>query len=638
MVCMRFSTRGACLAVVGALAALVGPAAAAIVQVTALPAGKFVSTPSISQNGGFLAFGTNGNVAGLNASGIPNIFVYDLASGQFARITTDGGSDPTISGNGRFVAFSSSADYVGRNADGSDEIFRYDRIRKRFVQWTRDVNGDGASELPIIDGDGRKIAFETTSNTRRRNPDFSPEVYVSIRGGNLALSHDPNGDGESHNVAISADGSVAAFETTSDLKGRNGDFSQELMVYDLKRRELSQVTNDPDGNGSSGTAAVSGDGRFIVFISSSNVAGLNPDGADAVYLLNRLRRDYAVLTTSLDGVFDGDTPSINDDGRWITFVTGFNVTGGNPDSNREILLYDRSHKTFTQLTSSTGCFNSTPKISGDGSRVAFLSNCNYAGTNGDRSTEVFLVDNPALNLAVDSEGPVALVVTDPSGGIISPLSNTIPYASYTQGDFDGDGQPEDRVRIPLAPEGTYNIHVVPDTGAALTDPLTLSVSLSNLTIPMPVATVADATGGDFTFGNQTFKRPQSRMTPLGGIGSLVVLTTTLPHVPADGGSVRIRFSDGIDELAFDLGRLENFTRRGASRIFSGTAGGFVVNCRVIKRANGTTGIRFAARHGDLSMFAGTTDVSMTMVVQVGADADMYNWRFKRGLSGRLLLR
>jgi len=614
------------------------PVSSEIIQVTNLPPTGFVSTPSISQDGNVLTFGSNGNFGGLNPTGFPNVFVYEVTSGTFTRITADGGFDPTISGNGRYVAFTSSADYAHRNLDGSDEIFRYDRVRKRYMQFTRDKNGDGSSELPVIDGDGRKVVFETTSNIRNRNADFSPEVYVSNRGASSPMSRDPNGDGESHYPAISADGTFVAFETSSDLTGRNEDFSQELMIYDVKQRLLSQATNDVEGFGSSGSAALSGDGKFIAFISSSNIAGLNPDGAGAVYLMNRARRDFSVLTTTPDGVFDGDTPTVNGDGRWIAFVSAFNVTNGNPDYSSEILLYDRTPKTFTQLTASAGCFNSNPKISGDGTRIAFLSNCDYTGGNADKSIEVFVADNPALNLAVDSEGPIGLTVTDPNGGIISAAGNTIPRAAYTQGDFDDDSQPEDRVRIPQAVDGMYHVHALADAGAAPTDPVTLTVSLNGMTVPLPVATVADVSGIDFAFGNQSFKQRMSRMTPLGGIGSVAVLTARLPHLPAATGPVRVRFFDGINELPFDLGRIENFVHSNANLTFFNTVSGFITTCRITKRANGTSSFKLTVQHGNLSMFAGTSDVSMTILVQIGSDADMYRWRFKRLLNGNLVLR
>jgi len=50
-------------------------------------------------------------------------------------------------------------------------------------------------------------------------------------------------------------------------------------------------------------------------------------------------------------------------------------------------------------------------------------------------------------------------------------------------------------------------------------------------------------------------------------------------------------------------------------------------------------VRLRARDGDLSEFAGSDNVSMTMAVRVGPDTDMYNWRFKRSAtSGNLALR
>src|SRR5262245_28938254 len=84
----------------------------AIVQITDLPTGRFVSVPSISADGRYLVVGSNGNLGGLNATPIGNVFVYEVPTGIWTRITPEGGADPTISADGRWVAFTSSADYV----------------------------------------------------------------------------------------------------------------------------------------------------------------------------------------------------------------------------------------------------------------------------------------------------------------------------------------------------------------------------------------------------------------------------------------------------------------------------------------------------------------------------------------------
>jgi hypothetical protein len=251
---------------------------------------------------------------------------------------------------------------------------------------------------------------------------------------------------------------------------------------------------------------------------------------------------------------------------------------------------------------------------------------------------VFVADNPALHLVIESEGPVGLGVTDPTGGIITPFTNTIPRATYTQGDFDGDGQPEDRVSIPQAVEGSYRIRVIADSSAAPTDPVTLHVSLNGITVPLADATVADLNGTELSFGNQGFVHGTSHMIPRGGVGSLATLNARLRHVPATAGPVLVRFTDGTNEALFDFGRIENLVLSGTSRIFKGKLNGFTTKFSFSRRVDGTGSIALYAKDGDLSMFTGTADVSMTVILQIGSDADMYFWRFKRQTNGQLVLK
>jgi len=618
--------------------AMAVPAGAGLVQVTDLPLGRSVSNPSISGDGRFIVITSSGNLGGVNPSQFPNVMVYDALNAAWSLVTTDTGFDPTISADGRWVAFTSGADYARRNADGSDEIFRFDRKVHRFLQVTRDINGDGASELPVISGDGKRIAFETSSNLRGRNPDFSNEVYLFNRTGNSAMSRDPEGDGESHTPVVSADGTFVVFTSSSNLTNHNPNFGTELMLYDVKKRDLSQVTYDPDGNGDVGSLAISADARFVLFVSSLNIAALNPDNCTAMYLMNRPRHDFSVVNNSPDGFFDADLPSISDDGRWIAFLSGADITQGNPDHNAEVMLYDRARKTYTQITDSTGCRNDAPKITGDGTRIVLLSKCNYTGGNPDGSFEVFLADNPALNLNVHSEGPVSLELTDPNGLSINKTSSTIPRASYTEGDFDNDTIPEDRVVVPQAVEGIYQINILADPAANPTDPVTLEATLNDLTVPLATGTIATLGGRQFIFSNQGFSRRTSRITPLNGAGSRLYLTARLRHEPATSGPVRMLFDDGTNQVSYDFGQIEDFGKYPVGRTFNGGVNGFFTQVRISKRPGGTGTVSLLARDGDLSMFDGTGDLSMTIVVQIGNGTDMYHFRFKRRvLTGQLIL-
>src|SRR5262249_55245446 len=62
----------------------------------------------------------------------------------------------------------------------------------------------------------------------------------------------------------------------------------------------------------------------------------------------------------------------------------------NPDHSVEIFLYYSVTGTTSQLTNSVGIYNFNPFISGDGTKIAFLSNGNDQAGNPDGSTEILL--------------------------------------------------------------------------------------------------------------------------------------------------------------------------------------------------------------------------------------------------------
>lgn len=619
------------------LGAGVRPVYAEVVQVTNTPPGRAVGGASVDASGRWIVFSSTANVAGLNPTPVNNVFVYDVQENQFTRITTQGGNDPVISGDGRYVAFSSDADYTGRNEDGSEEIFRYDRIRRRFYQVTRDRLGDGSSVLPSIDFKGRRIAFETTSNLRARNPDLSNEVYLFNRSGNMPLSRDPEGEGESYTPAVAGDGSLVAFVSTSNLTGRNEDFSQELMIYDVKERVLYQATNDVEGFGESSAPAVSGNGRFIVFVSSSNLGGgANPDNVSAVWI--RRKSGYSTLvTTRMDGPFDAEQPTIDWEGEWIGFVAREDLVGQNPDRSAEIFLYNRQRKTFTQVTSHPpGCNIIGPKLTATGGRVVYRSNCDPLGLNPDRGYEVFWATNPAKHLVVQARGNVDLVVFDPIGRLVNRLTSTIPLARYEAGDFDSNGVQDVRVTIPEATEGRYRVQILAGSGADPGDPVELDASLSGVTLRLVDGTVGGVTGSEASITNQSFARVSSTLVPLAGSGSKATLGARIPYPVASSGPIEVRWSDGRNEQSFSCGQIESLDSRGR---FSGTVDGFAVALRLISRREGGVSLRFTARGGDLSEYAGTEHLGMTIAVRLGPDAHVYNWRFSRSQqTGKLTLR
>jgi len=110
----------------------------------------------------------------------------------------------------------------------------------------------------------------------------------------------------------------------------------------------------------------------------------------------------------------------------------------------------------------------------------------------------------------------------------------------------------------------------------------------------------------------------------------------MPYPLAAEGPIEIRWSDGRNEQVFPCGQLETLDSRGR---FIGTVDGFSVTLRLISRVDGSSSLRFSAKGGDLTEFAGTENLGMTVAVLLGADAHFYNWRFVRSAeTGKLTLR
>ncbi len=66
-------------------------------------------------------------------------------------------------------------------------------------------------------------------------------------------------------------------------------------------------------------------------------------------------------------------PSLNSDGTLVAFSSSADFTGGNPEGNDEIYLFDTATQMYTQITDETVGNSSSPRINEDGTRIAFNS-------------------------------------------------------------------------------------------------------------------------------------------------------------------------------------------------------------------------------------------------------------------------
>jgi Tol biopolymer transport system component len=307
------------------------------------------------------------------------------------QITDTTGGDngtPSISADGTRIAFDSELDITGGNPDLNVEIFLFDTDTMLFSQVTNTTGG--ANGAPSISSDGTRITFESLHDFSGGNPDANFEIFLFDTDATMFAQITNTTGGGNITPSISSDGTRIAFRSLNDITGANADLNGEIFLFDTDTMDFTQITDTTGGGVFSNTLPViSSDDTRIAFRSDLDITGGNPDLNDEVFLFDANTMTFTQITetTGLNS-----EPSINSDGTLIAFNSTSDINGGNPDLNTEIFLFDTNTMMFTQITDTTGGFNVTPAINSDGTLIAFRSNLDITGGNPDGNFEIFLAE------------------------------------------------------------------------------------------------------------------------------------------------------------------------------------------------------------------------------------------------------
>ena len=259
-----------------------------------------------------------------------------------------------------------------------------------LTQVTSTIGGD--IFRPAMNAAGTLIVFRSTASLTGENPgeiflfDTTTTTFTQVTTG-----AGPAGL-PSFRTVINATGTRIAFSANGNLTGANPNGNFEIFLFDTTTSALTQVTNTTGSTISSDSPTISGNGTRIAFISNADLTGENPDGNREVFLFDTTTTTFTQVTNTTGSASDSDSPAISGNGTRIAFISNADLTGGNPDGNREVFLFDTTTTTFTQVTNTTGSASDSPTISGNGARIAFLSNADLTGQNPDGNREVFLFD------------------------------------------------------------------------------------------------------------------------------------------------------------------------------------------------------------------------------------------------------
>ena len=326
--------------------------------------------------------------------------------------------------------------------------------------------GNGDSGPGVISPDGRYVLFSSAANNLTLTVNSNPipvlipariNVYLRDRTNgtttlvSVNLTGTGGGNGDSFATGISSNGQYALFESSaSDLVAGDTNNATDVFIRDLVNGTnllVSVSTNGGFGNGNSGSAVMTPDGRYVAFVSSaSNLVAGDLNGIPDIFV-----RDLQLGTTTLAstgatslGITAGSAsarPVITPDGRYVAFYsTATNLVAGVTNVG-DIYVRDlvagatawASSGARAQLqavfgTSNGVCFSH--KISADGSLVAYeVSATAYAKTAGvvlryNLSSHQTDVVNTNANAPIGTYEDLRTIDLSPDGRFVVSVANT----------------------------------------------------------------------------------------------------------------------------------------------------------------------------------------------------------------------
>lgn len=309
---------------------------------------------------------------------------------------------------GRYVAFASRSNNLvpGGPTDGISNLYVRDlqtgTTKLASPNWT----GTGGANTGIygfeISENGRYLAFSTyasnlvVDDTNQTADMFIRDLQLGVTT-RIAMSVPANTGGlVAHTFSLSNDGTRLVFSTPSCNLGFPLDRNrvEDVYLYDVPAGRLSLVSTDMtgirSGNGRSYDGQISGNGRYVLFVSTAmNLAPINiaSGGVANVYVRDLNTGITQLVSATYDGspgsarVIDGHRGQISNDGRYVIF-SGISDNFVPNDQNQGPDLFRRDlvngitelvDRNFAGTASGNRGVSPPYDVSPDGRYVAFMS-------------------------------------------------------------------------------------------------------------------------------------------------------------------------------------------------------------------------------------------------------------------------
>jgi Tol biopolymer transport system component len=281
---------------------------------------------------------------------------------------------PSLNTDGQLIVFASEAtNLVDGDINGVQDIFLHDWLTgttERVSLSGRGQEANGASDWPEISADGLSVVFTSTaSNLVDGDSNGVEDVFVvDLRSGGIELVSHPalggQADAVSTQPAISGDGRFIAFvSAATNLAPGATTGLEEIYLYDGADGSLHWVSAPRIGamnDGVSGEPAISADGNWVAFSSASTQ--LVPDDTNSrrdIFLWNRASSTLErvnLTPTGKETDRSSYAPALNADGRFIVYRShATNLVASETRNLGDIFLRDNLNGALQRVSiSATG--------------------------------------------------------------------------------------------------------------------------------------------------------------------------------------------------------------------------------------------------------------------------------------------
>ena len=370
---------------------------------------------------------------------------------------------PSMTPDGRWVAFSSAAYNLAEqitNQNTFTNVFVTDMASGAVALASVNELGVGCGDSNSFDAqitpNGRYVAFQSFSSDLVSN-DFNNNLDVFVRdltlGQTKLVSIRADGTGSSFGYAtldaISTNGQFVLFETSAtDVVSQAVNGYGDVYLRDLVNNKTILASTGANGPGSGSTrgAAMTPDGRYVVFASVST--NLSPGTVVTNFAQNIYVRDTVANTTRIisgnggqGGSEESLSPLITPDGRYVVFDSYATNLAPNITNNQEnVFICDLTSGAISVVDVSglgtlANSYGQAAAVSTNGEFVLFYSMANNLAAGAASSSDgVFLRDTISNNTYLVSVGATGVEAANStsSGAVMTPDGRFVAFASTAQ--------------------------------------------------------------------------------------------------------------------------------------------------------------------------------------------------------------